>query len=133
MKIAGLSSFKLKPSELGWSDKNYAYRFTYYAMPTNANFSSAKVNNKFSLSGKVVKNGVEFDISNIYSQKEITVSGSFKMNVKKESWYYEEPKTDATTWQNGKLYWVIEVSGTAIMQNTYFRDAISKDSGLTES
>lgn len=92
VKIAGLSSFKLKPSELGWSDKNYAYRFTYYAMPTNANFSSAKVNNKFSLSGKVVKNGVEFDISNIYSQKEITVSGSFKMNVKKESWYYEEPK-----------------------------------------
>lgn len=133
VKIAGLSSFKLKPSELGWSDKNYAYRFTYYAMPTNANFSSAKVNNKFSLSGKVVKNGVEFDISNIYSQKEITVSGSFKMNVKKESWYYEEPKTDATTWQNGKLYWVIEVSGTAIMQNTYFRDAISKDSGLTDS
>lgn len=55
VKIAGLSSFKLKPSELGWSDKNYAYRFTYYAMPTNANFSSAKVNNKFSLSGKVVK------------------------------------------------------------------------------
>lgn len=133
VKIAGLSSFKLKPSELGWSDKNYAYRFTYYAMPTNANFSSAKVNNKFSLSGKVVKNGVEFDISNIYSQKEITVSGSFKMNVKKESWYYEEPETDATTWQNGKLYWVIEVSGTAILKDTYFRDSISKDSDLTDS
>ena len=133
VKISGLSSFKLKPSELGWSDKNYAYRFTYYAMPANANFSSAKVNNIFSLSGKVVKNGEEFDISKIYSQKEITVSGSYKMNVKKESWYYEEPKTDATTWQNGKLYWVIEVSGTAIMQDTYFRDAISTDSGLTDS
>ena len=86
-----------------------------------------------SLSGKVVKNGVEFDISEIYSKKEITVSGSFKMNVKKESWYYEEPKTDAATWQNGKLYWVIEVSGTAIMKDTTFRDAISKDSGLTDS
>ena len=48
VKISGLSSFKLKPSELGWSDKNYAYRFTYYAMPANANFSSAKVNNIFS-------------------------------------------------------------------------------------
>lgn len=133
VKIAGLSSFKLKPSELGWSDKNYAYRFTYYAMPTNANFSSAKVNNKFSLSGKVVKNGVEFDISNIYSQKEITVSGSFKMNVKKDAWYYEEPETGAATWQNGKLYWVIEVSGTAILKDTYFRDAISTDQGLTDS
>mgnify|MGYP002767952687 FL=1 len=133
VKIAGLSSFKLKPSELGWSDKNYAYRFTYYAIPANDDFSSAKVNNKFSLSGKVVKNGVEFDISNIYSKKEITVSGSFKMNVKKDSWYYEEPKTGATTWQNGKLYWVIEVSGTAILKDTYFRDAISTDSGLTDS
>lgn len=133
VKIAGLSSFKLKPSELGWSDKNYAYRFTYYAIPANDDFSSAKVNNKFSLSGKVVKNGVEFDISEIYSKKEITVSGSFKMNVKKESWYYEEPKTDAATWQNGKLYWVIEVSGTAIMKDTTFRDAISTDSGLTDS
>ena len=133
VKIAGLSSFKLKPSELGWDDKNYAYRFTYYAMPANANFSSAKVNNKFSLSGNAVKGSAPFDISNIYSQKEITVSGSFKMNVKKESWYYEEPETGAATWQNGKLYWVIEVSGTEILKDTYFRDAISKDSGLTDS
>lgn len=133
VKIAGLSSFALKPSDLGWDDKNYAYRFTYYAMPANANFSSAKVNNKFSLSGNAVKDGAPFDISNIYSQKEITVSGSFKMNVKKDAWYYEEPETGAATWQNGKLYWVIEVSGTAILQDTYFRDAISKDSGLTDS
>lgn len=55
------------------------------------------------------------------------------MNVKKESWYCEEPETDATTWQNGKLYWVIEVSGTAILKDTYFRDSISKDSDLTDS
>ena len=133
VKIAGLSSFALKPSDLGWDDKNYAYRFTYYAMPANANFSSAKVNNKFSLSGNAVKDGAPFDISKIYSQKEITVSGSFKMNVKKDAWYYEESETGAATWQNGKLYWVIEVSGTAILQDTYFRDAISKDSGLTDS
>lgn len=133
VKIDGLSSFALKPSDLGWNDKNYAYRFTYYAKPVNANFSSAKVNNIFSLSGNVVKDDVPFDISDIYSQKEITISGSYKMNVKKESWYYEEPKTGAATWQNGKLYWVIEVSGTAIMKDTTFRDSISKDSGLTDS
>ena len=135
VKIAGLSLFKLKPSELGWDDddKNYAYRFTYYAMPANDNFSSAKVNNKFSLSGNAVKGNAPFDISNIYSQKEITVSGSFKMNVKKDAWYYEEPETGAATWQNGKLYWVIEVSGTEILKDTYFRDAISKDSNLTDS
>ena len=138
VKIAGLSSFKLKPSDLGWTGVNYAYvnyayKFTYYAMPANDEFSSAKVNNKFSLSGNAVKGNVPFDISNIYSQKEITVSGSFKMNVKKDAWYYEEPETGAATWQNGKLYWVIEVSGTEILKDTYFRDAISKDSGLTDS
>lgn len=133
VKIAGLTEFELTPSNLGWNNVNYAYRFTYYAMPANANFSSAKVNNTFSLSGNAVKGNASFDISNIYSQKEITVSGSFKMNVKKDAWYYEEPKTGATTWQNGKLYWVIEVSGTAILKDTYFRDAISKDPGLTDS
>ena len=133
VKIAGLTKFELTPSNLGWDNVNYAYRFRYYAMPANANFSSARVNNTFSLSGSAVKDGVPFDVSKIYSQKEITVSGSFKMNVKKDAWYYEEPKTGATTWQNGKLYWVIEVSGTAILENTYFRDAISKDSGLTDS
>lgn len=133
VKIAGLTKFELTPSNLGWNKVNYAYRFTYYAMPANANFSSAIVYNKFSLSGNAVKDGVPFDISNIYSKKEITVSGSFKMNVKKDAWYYEKPKTGATTWQNGKLYWMIEVSGTAILQDTYFRDAISKDSGLTDS
>ena len=133
VKIDGLNSFTLKPLDLGWTGVNYAYKFTYYAKPVNADFSSAKVTNIFSLSGNVVKDDVPFDISDIYSQKEITISGSYKMNVKKESWYYEEPKTDAATWQNGKLYWVIEVSGTAIMKDTTFRDAISKDSGLTDS
>ena len=133
VKIAGLSSFALKPSDLGWTNVNYAYKFTYYAMPANANFSSAKVTNKFSLSGNAVKGSAPFDISKIYSQKEITVSGSFKMNVKKDAWYYEEPETGAATWQNGKLYWVIEVSGTAILKDTYFRDAISTDQGLTDS
>ena len=133
VKIDGLSSFALKPSNLGWTDVNYAYKFTYYAKPVNSNFSEVKVTNTFSLSGDVIRGNNRFSLEGISSRGEVTVSGSYKMNVKKESWYYEEPKTDAATWQNGKLYWVIEVSGTAIMKNTYFRDAISKDSGLTDS
>lgn len=133
VKIDGLSAFTLKPSDLGWTGVNYAYKFTYYAKPADSNFSEVKVTNTFSLSGNAVKGSVPFDISKIYSQKEITVSGSFKMNVKKDAWYYEEPETGAATWQNGKLYWVIEVSGTAILKDTYFRDAISTDSGLTDS
>ena len=133
VKIDGLRSFTLKPSDLGWTNANYAYKFTYYAKPADSNFSEVKVTNTFSLSGKVIRGKNSFQLDGISSQGEVTVSGSYKMNVKKESWYYEEPKTDATTWQNGKLYWVIEVSGTAIMQDTYFKDAISRDSGVTDS
>ena len=134
VKIDKLSEFTLKPSDLGWTKQNYAYRFTYYATPKNTGtFSSAVVNNKFTLSGNVVKGESSIDISKIYSQKEVTVSGDFKMNLRKEAWYYEEPKADASTWQNGKIYWVIEVDGTEILQNTSFRDAISNGTGLQNS
>ena len=134
VKIDKLTEFTLKPSELGWTDKNYAYKFTYYATPKNTGtFSSAVVNNKFTLSGNVVKGESLIDISGIYSQTDITISGQFKMNLRKEAWYYEEPKADASTWQNGKIYWVIEVGGTAILKNTSFRDAISNGTGLQNS
>ena len=39
VKIDGLSSFTLKPSDLGWTGVNYAYKFTYYAKPANSNFT----------------------------------------------------------------------------------------------
>lgn len=134
VKIDGLNSFELTPSQLGWKNKRYAYKFTYYAKPVNQNtFSSAKVKNSFEISGKVGNGRSEIDISTIESQKEITISGSFSMNVRKTSWYYEKPEIDAQTWKNGKLYWVIEVDGTAILQDTSFRDWISKDSGLKDS
>ena len=135
VKIDGLRSFTLKPSDLGWKKVNYAYKFTYYARPADSNFGEVKVTNTFSLSGNAItirgQNSLPLD--GISSQGEVTVSGSFKMNVKKESWYYEEPKTGATTWKNGKLYWVIEVSGTAILQGTGFRDAILNGNDLKDS
>lgn len=133
VKIDGLRSFTLKPSDLGWAGVNYAYKFTYYARPADSNFGEVKVTNTFSLSGNAIRGQNSLPLGGISSQGEVTVSGSFKMNVKKESWYYEEPKTDATTWQNGKLYWVIEVSGTAILQGTGFRDAILNGNDLKDS
>ena len=133
VKIDGLRSFTLKPSDLGWTNANYAYKFTYYARPADSNFGEVKITNTFSLSGNAIRGQNSFPLDGISSQGEVTVSGSFKMNVKKESWYYEEPKTDATTWQNGKLYWVIEVSGTAILQGTGFRDAILNGNDLKDS
>lgn len=133
VKIDGLRSFTLKPSDLGWTDVNYAYKFIYYARPADSNFGEVKVTNTFSLSGNAIRGQNSLPLDGISSQGEVTVSGSFKMNVKKESWYYEEPKTGATTWKNGKLYWVIEVSGTAILQGTGFRDAILNGNDLKDS
>ena len=134
VKIEGLTTFKLKPSQLEWSSQNYAYKFTYYAKPVNTDtFSTAIVNNKFELSGKVIRGGKEFDITGIYSQKEVTISGEYRMSVKKESWYYEKPEAGATEWTKGKIYWVIEVSGTAIKEGTYFKDSIASGTGLTAS
>lgn len=133
VKIDGLKTFALKPSDLGWSG-NYAYKFTYYAKPVNTDtFSTAIVNNKFELSGKVIRGDKEFDITGIYSQKGVTISGEYRMSVKKESWYYEKPEAGATEWTKGKIYWVIEVSGTAIKQGTYFKDSIVSGSDLTNS
>lgn len=129
VKIDGDTSFTLKPSDLGWKNNKYAYRFTYYAKPVNQDsYGNSKVTNTFTLKGNVVgRNGKSFEISNISSNKEVTITGNYQMNVKKSSWYYESPKVDSGNWAKGKIYWVVEVSGTAIKKDTIFKDTISKD------
>ena len=129
VKIDGDTSFTLKPSDLGWDNNKYAYRFTYYAKPVNQDtYGNSKVTNTFTLTGNVVgRNGKSFEISNISSNKEVTISGNYQMNVKKSSWYYESPKVDSGNWAKGKIYWVVEVSGTAIKKGTIFKDTIVKD------
>lgn len=129
VKIDGDTSFTLKPSDLGWENNKYAYRFTYYAKPVNQDsYGNSKVTNTFTLKGNVVgRNGKSFEISNISSNKEVIITGNYQMNVKKSSWYYESPKVDSENWSKGKIYWVVEVSGTAIKKDTIFKDTVSKD------
>ena len=129
VRIDGDTSFTLKPSDLGWENNKYAYRFTYYAKPVNQDsYGSTKVTNTFTLTGNVVgRNGKSFEISNISSNKEVTITGNYQMNVKKSSWYYESPKVVSENWSKGKIYWVVEVSGTAIKKGTIFKDTIVKD------
>lgn len=129
VKIDGDTSFTLKPSDLGWDNNKYAYRFTYYAKPVNQDtYGNSKVTNTFTLTGNVVgRDGIPFKISDIASNKEVAISGNYKMNVKKSSWYYESPKVDSGNWAKGKIYWVVEVSGTAIKKGTIFKDTIVKD------
>lgn len=129
VKIDGDTSFTLKPSDLGWENNKYAYRFTYYAKPVNQDtYGNSKVTNTFTLTGNVIgRDGIPFKISDIASNKEVAISGNYQMNVKKSSWYYESPKVDSGNWAKGKIYWVVEVSGTAIKKDTIFKDTISKD------
>ncbi len=129
VKIDGDTSFTLMPSDLGWVNNKYAYRFTYYAKPVNQDsYGNSKVTNTFTLTGSVVgRDGNAPDISNISSNKEVTISGNYQMSVKKSSWYYENPKVDSESWSKGKIYWVVEVSGTAIKKGTIFKDMVVKD------
>lgn len=133
VKIDRLNTFALSPKQIGWDKKDYKYVFTYYAKPVNLeNYSKTQVTNTFELIGEVKKGDVSIDISNIKSSKTVEFSGSYNMNVRKSSWYYQEPEPNAQTWKNGALYWVIEVSGTSIKEDTVFKDSVVKNSDKEE-
>lgn len=134
VKINGQKTFSLKPSELGWTDKNYAYRFTYYARPDDlSTFTETKVKNKFTLEG-VVKKGdgtFTFNKEDVSRETTLTIKGNLNLNANKQSWYYKEP--DSNTWTNGELYWVVDIGGTQINKDMVFRDLIKTGDGITPS
>lgn len=136
VKIDGQKTFSLKPSELGWTDKNYAYRFTYYAKPDSLDtFTETKVKNKFTLEGVVKKGDGTFTFNKVDVSKEttLTIKGNLNLNANKQSWYYKEPNTDSNTWTNGELYWVVDIGGSKINKDMVFRDLIKTGDGITPS
>lgn len=127
VNINGKSSFSIKPSDIGWRNNKYSYFITYYARPVNQEqFSQAAVKNSFTLEGDVTNGTSSYSIKGIKSEKEVTVEGNYSMSVTKSSWYYEEPAVDSENWQNGKMYWVVEVNGSSIRKDTIFKDIVSK-------
>lgn len=127
VNINGKSSFSIKPSDIEWSNNKYSYFITYYAHPVNQEqFSQATIKNSFTLEGDVTNGTFRYLITGIKSEKEVTVEGNYSMSVTKSSWYYEEPAVDSENWQNGKMYWVVEVNGTSIRKDTIFKDIVSK-------
>lgn len=136
VKINGQKTFSLKPSELGWTDKNYAYRFTYYARPDDlSTFTETKVKNKFTLEG-VVKKGdgtFTFNKEDVSRETTLTIKGNLNLHANKQSWYYKEPNKDSNTWTNGELYWVVDIGGTQINKGMIFRDLIKTGDGITPS
>lgn len=134
VKIDGQKTFSLKPSELGWTNKNYAYRFTYYAKPDSLDaFTETKVKNKFTLEG-VVKKGdgtFTFNKEDVSKETTLTIKGNLNLTANKQSWYYKEP--DSNTWTNGELYWVVDIGGSQINKDMVFRDLIKTGDGITPS
>ena len=136
VNINDQNSFSLRPFDLGWTDKNYAYRFTYYAKPDNLDaFTETKVKNKFTLEG-VVKKGdgtFKFKQEDVSKETTLTIKGNLNLNANKQSWYYKEPNTDSKTWTNGELYWVVDIGGSQINKDMVFRDLIKTGDGITNS
>ena len=128
VNIDGKSTFSLKPSDIGWKLQNYSYQFEYYAKPKDSGtISKENVTNTFKID-KAKRNGQEFAFGDaVKSSQTVTITGHYNLNAQKKAWYYEKPKEDATTWQNGQLYWIIEVKGSVIKKGTQIKDAVSWD------
>lgn len=133
VKIDNETSFELMLSQIGFPSNNNSYRFEYYAQTKDlSEIGNVEVKNTFSLSGDV-KGDKTFTFNNVGSSQTIQVNGHYSLSVNKSAWYYEKPQENATSYTNGKLYWVIEVNGTAIRKGAQIQDAISKDTGLKDS
>ena len=133
VKIDQQKSFELKLSELGWSN-NYGYRFDYYAQTEDlSEIGQIKVTNTFTLNGDVKKGAQTFKFNNKTASQTTQVNGFYNLNLNKSAWYYERPVENATTWENGAFYWVIEVNGSAIREGTKIKDAVVKENNITDS
>ena len=134
LDIDGKSTFSLKPFDIGWKSQNYSYQFEYYAKPKNlTTISKENVTNTFKLD-KARRNGNDFSFGDaVKSSQTVTLTGSYNLNAQKKAWYYEKPEENATTWQNGQLYWIIEVKGNVIKAETQIKDAIFGNSNVTDS
>ena len=128
LNIDGKSSFSLKPSQIDWTENSYWYKFEYYATPKDlSTITKENVTNTFKLD-KARRKGQDFAFGDaVKSSQTVTLTGSYNLNAQKKAWYYEKPEENATTWQNGQLYWIIEVKGSVIKEGTQIKDAVSWD------
>ena len=133
LKIDNQKEFELKLAQIGWSDNKDGYRFEYYAKTNDlSQVGQVAVTNTFTINGNVVGDDT-FEFNNVGSSQTIQVKGHYYLSVNKSAWYYEKPQENATSWTNGKLYWVIKVDGSAIREGTEIKDVISSDEKLTDS
>lgn len=117
LDVDGLSNLSFVPSQLDNSIGRGAFLLTYYAAPQNiSDVSKVSVNNTFTLSGSVIGPGSSTPITipeGINVNTSVIVDGQLSFGVNKYGWYYD-PRTDTDDFNQGILYWVIDVTGTTI-------------------
>lgn len=123
--IDGETSFSLKPSDLGLSQKG-AYVLTYYAVPYDVgSMSSFNATNTFSVSGSVVGPGGSNITMGASSVKVSNViSGGADFSTTKRSWYYDS--------LNNAAYWVIEATGTTLPNGLSLKDVTVSNNSSPE-
>lgn len=81
-------NFSLRLSDIDWTRNCYSYTFEYYATPNDlSSLTSAKVTNTFTLNGDVKRgvDGKNFPFTNVSSSREVTLEGSYNLNVNKQA------------------------------------------------
>jgi hypothetical protein len=134
IKIDGQQSFTFTPKNLDSAlDGTYAYILTYYVKPVNlASITQIVISNSFDYSGSVGIGPYTYYLSGVGVSVSVTIEGSNNFAVSKTAWYYEDSKGSSTDtgdsadssmpFANGKVHWVINVSGDLIAKDTKIKD-----------
>lgn len=124
LRIDGMTSLSFIASQLDSSLGRGAYLLTYYASPVNVENVSKVVNaNTFKLSGNVIGPGDNTPVTmeGISVNTSVVVDGAVNYSVQKYGWYFDNNPENAD-YSNGKLYWVIDVTGSKVPAGTTFID-----------
>ena len=58
------------------------------------------------------------------------LQGEKNLNLVKSGWYFDHNRESSGDWENGRLYWVIDVTGTEISAGTQIKDVPTGDASL---
>ncbi len=128
VKIDGLQSFRLRLTDIGFTDNSYAYRFTYHVTPVDTDsISKVNVGNSANIAGQVGKDGEEFQIGDFSSKVEITVQGGYSIQAGQEPWYHERANMTRSTWSKGAIHWGIKIDGTELREGTIIKNFVKNE------
>ena len=132
--IDEMSTFSFSPKELGLADGDVckgAFLLTYYAKPNQvSNVSQVTTGNAFTVKGKVVgPGGIQVTLAGVQVSTSTVLQGEKNLNLVKSGWYFDHNKESSGDWEHGRLYWVIDITGTEISAGTQIKDVPSTDVG----